>query len=73
MSKSKVISLLSWVPNLGINGGEGKSPRINSNVLIWFYSDSLVTLRLPTCILTPYFDRLSLICAIFPLESEREA
>ena len=49
MWQSKVIGLTS----LGINGGEGKWPRIKPKVLIWFCSDSWVTLHLPTCILTP--------------------
>ena len=64
MRQSKVIGSPSWVSNLGINGGEGKWPRINPNVLIWFCSDSWVTLLLHTCILTPNFDPWSLICAI---------
>lgn len=54
-----------------INGGHRKRPRINPKILIWFSSDSWVTFILPTCILAPYFDPLSLICTIFPLESER--
>ena len=33
MWKYKVIGPPSWVPNLGINGGEGKWPRINLKVL----------------------------------------
>ena len=50
MWKSKVIGPTSWVPNLGINGGQGKWPRMFPNVLIWFYSDSSIYLHLPTCI-----------------------
>ena len=73
MWKSKFISSLSWVPNLGINGGEGKWPRTNPKVLIWFSSDSWVTLHLPTCIQTPYLYPFSITCVTFPLESEREA
>ena len=38
------------VPNLGINGGEGKWLRMFPNVLIQLFSDSWVSLRLPSCI-----------------------
>ena len=50
LRKSKFIGLPSRVLILGINGGEGKWPRIFPNVLIWFCSDPWVTLLLPTCI-----------------------
>lgn len=65
MWQSKVIGPTSWVPNLVINGGDGRWPRINPKVLISFSSDSWVTLCLLTCILTPYFDPWNLICAIY--------
>ena len=55
MWESKVIGPLSWVPNLGINSGEGKWPRINPNVLTWFYSD----LELPSTYINVYKHHIS--------------
>ena len=52
------------VSNLGINGGEGKWPRMFPNVLFQLSSDSWVSIHLPSCILTTYFDPMSLIFTI---------
>ena len=53
-----------WVSNSGINGREGKWPRIFPKVLILFSSDSWVTLCLPKCMLTHNFYPWRLTCSI---------
>ena len=53
------------VPKLGINGGEGKWPKMFPNVLNQLSSDSWVSLRLTYSIWTPNFDPMSLIFTIY--------